>query len=86
MEKVKIERIISSDTIISKKKQNNDHVSFESNRMKQKDPAPITVCIPWEQKRKEIDCELENEELLRRVWQDSESMAHMFIWHCLVSF
>lgn len=53
---------------------------------KQKDHTPVAVCIPWEQKRKEIAGDVENEEILRRIWQDNESLAHTFIWHCLVSF
>jgi hypothetical protein len=84
MEIIENQRIKRPDAAAPKK--NEDIVVFRRKSVKQKDPTPITVCIPWEQKRKEIAWDVENEEILRRVWQDNESLAHTFIWHCLVSF
>jgi hypothetical protein len=86
MEIIESQQIKHPDTIASKKKQNVDTVIFRKKCVKQKDRTPVTVCVPWEHKRKEIAGEVENEEILRRVWQDNESLAHTFIWHCLVSF
>ncbi len=74
------------NTSVPKKHRDEDIVLLRRKGVKQKDRDPITVCIPWEQKRKEIAGEVENEEILRRVWRENESLAHTFIWHCLVSF
>lgn len=86
MEIIESQQTKQPDTIASKKKQNQDVVLLRKKSLKQKDRAPITVCVPWEHKRQEIAGDVENEEILRRVWRDNESLAHTFIWHCLVSF
>lgn len=44
------------------------------------------VCIPWEQKRKDLARISGDEELLRDVWEELEGPAYIYIWHCLVSF
>ena len=44
------------------------------------------VCIPWEERLKEVAENVEDEQLLESVWQDVDSLAYTFIWHCLVSF
>jgi len=44
------------------------------------------VCVPWEQKRKELSNIPGDEEQLRRVWEEIEGPAYLYIWHCLVSF
>jgi hypothetical protein len=44
------------------------------------------VCIPWEEKRRELAEITGDETLLRRVWEDIDALAYMYIWHCLVSF
>ena len=44
------------------------------------------VCVPWEQKLKELPPIQGDEQLVRRVWEDNEALAYTFIWHCLVSF
>jgi len=55
---------------------------FRQNKSKVK-PG---MCIPWEQKRKELTRIPGDEELLRRVWEELEEPAYLYIWHCLVSF
>jgi hypothetical protein len=47
---------------------------------------PPGVCIPWEEKRPEAPKITGDEALLRRVWEDIDALAYMYIWHCLVSF
>lgn len=47
---------------------------------------PPGVCIDWEQKRKELGDIVGDEELIRRVWQDIDGLAYIYIWHCLLSF
>ena len=47
---------------------------------------PPDVCIPWEEKLRELPEIKGDEELLRKVWKDIDALAYMYIWHCLVSF
>ena len=59
--------------------------------MKQSADKPDTktkpgVCIPWDQKRRELSQITGDEELLRRVWEDIDELAYIYIWHCLLSF
>jgi hypothetical protein len=44
------------------------------------------VCIPWEEKIKELPPIRGDEELVRRKWEDIDQLAYIYIWHCLVSF
>ena len=50
-------------------------------------PAPRPgVCIPWEQKAKELAEIKGDAELVRRIWQDVDGLAYVYIWQCLLSF
>jgi hypothetical protein len=44
------------------------------------------VCIPWQQKRKELPDIPGDEQILRRVWQDIDALGYLYIWQCLLSF
>jgi len=44
------------------------------------------VCVPWDEKRKEMSDTITNEALVRKVWEDLDALGYMYIWHCLVSF
>ena len=44
------------------------------------------VCIPWEQKAKELPQILADEQLLQKVWEDVDALGYMYIWQCLLSF
>ena len=44
------------------------------------------VCIPWEEKAKELSEITGDRELVRQVWEAIEGFANMYIWHCLLSF
>ena len=44
------------------------------------------VCIPWEEKRKELPPDIQNEELIKQVWESNDALAYLYIWHCLLSF
>lgn len=48
-------------------------------------PVP-GVCIPWEQKLKELPEISGDKELVRKVWEDIDALGYVYIWHCLVSF
>ncbi len=44
------------------------------------------VCIPWEEKRREIPEICGDEKLAKKIWEDVDGLAYTYIWHCLVSF
>ena len=44
------------------------------------------ICIPWEQKLKEIPPIQGDKKLAKNVWQDIDSLAYMYIWHCIIGF
>ena len=53
---------------------------------KQKPKIKPGICITWEEKVKELQRILGDEQILRRVWEDNEALAYMYIWQCLISF
>jgi hypothetical protein len=44
------------------------------------------LCIPWEEKRKEIPSINGDEPLVKQIWEDLDAFGNMFIWQCLLSF
>lgn len=44
------------------------------------------VCVPWEEKRRELPRLSGDEDLVRRVWEDIDALGYLYIWHCLLSF
>jgi hypothetical protein len=44
------------------------------------------VCLPWEQKSKELPEISGDAELVKKIWEDVDSLAHTYIWHVLLSF
>jgi len=44
------------------------------------------VCIPWEEKLKELPKISGDKELVRKVWEDIDALGYVYIWHCLLSF
>jgi len=53
---------------------------------KQKPKIEPGVCIPWEQKLKELPEITGDKQLVETVWQNIDGLAYTYIWHCLVSF
>jgi hypothetical protein len=51
-----------------------------------KPPISPGVCIPWEDKRTEFPQIKGDEQLVRRVWEDVDGLAYMYVWQCLLSF
>lgn len=47
---------------------------------------PPGVCIQWAEKAKEIGPISGDADLVRRVWEEIDSLGNMFIWQILVSF
>lgn len=44
------------------------------------------VCLPWEEKVKELPEITGDRELIRKIWNDIESLANTYIWQLLLSF
>jgi len=44
------------------------------------------VCIPWEEKRKEFPSFTGDEEIVKRIWEENDTLGYIYIWHCLLSF
>ncbi|MCY3021164.1 MAG: hypothetical protein NTW87_19290 [Planctomycetota bacterium] len=44
------------------------------------------VCIPWEEKVKELPPIQTRPELVQKVWEDVDAAAYVYIWHCVLSF
>jgi hypothetical protein len=43
-------------------------------------------CIPWSEKLKELPPIQGDTELVKRIWENVDALAHLYAWHCLVSF
>ena len=44
------------------------------------------VCIPWEEKVKELPTILGDKELVKQKWEDIDALGYVYIWQCLLSF
>lgn len=44
------------------------------------------VCFPWEEKVRELPPILGDTGIPKRVWEDVEGLAYLYIWHLLLSF
>ena len=44
------------------------------------------VCIPWQQKAKELPEIVGDKELVQRVWEEVDQLGYIYIWQCLLSF
>jgi len=44
------------------------------------------LCIPWEEKAKEIPSICGDRKLVQQIWEDVDSFGNLFIWQCLLSF
>jgi uroporphyrinogen-III decarboxylase len=44
------------------------------------------VCIPWEEKLKELPQIQGSPELVRTIWENIDALGYTYIWHCLLSF
>jgi hypothetical protein len=47
---------------------------------------PPGTCIPWEEKRKEFPAISGDESLVKRTWEEVDSLGYMYIWQILLSF
>jgi hypothetical protein len=44
------------------------------------------VCIPWEEKKKEFPEITGDEALVKKTWEDVDSLGYVYIWQVLLSF
>ena len=47
---------------------------------------PPGTCFPWEAKAKELPPVQGDPEMVRRIWQDIDSLGYVYIWQILLSF
>ena len=59
--------------------------SKQIQNCKSGNPRP-GVCVPWEEKLKELPPIQGDEALARRIWEEVDSLGNTFIWQLLVSF
>ncbi len=52
---------------------------------KQSTPRP-GVCFTWEEKLKELIEIKGDKEILKKSWEDIDTLGYIYIWHCLLSF
>ena len=44
------------------------------------------VCVPWEEKLKELPPISGDREMVQRVWEEIDALGYMYIWQVLLSF
>ena len=44
------------------------------------------VCIPWEEKLKELPEIPGDKDLVQSVWEGNDALGYLYVWHCLLSF
>ncbi len=48
--------------------------------------ARAGICIPWEEKSKELPTIQGDADLMKRIWESIDGLANMYAWQCLLSF
>ncbi len=44
------------------------------------------VCIPWEERRKEYEQMMGNEDIVKKAYEDLDLLAYLYIWFVLIQF
>jgi hypothetical protein len=44
------------------------------------------VCIPWEEKKKELGQIAGDEAVIEKTWEEVDSLGYTYIWQVLLSF
>jgi len=44
------------------------------------------VCIPWQEKLKELPEIKGDKELPQQIWENIDALGYLYIWQCLLSF
>jgi hypothetical protein len=48
-------------------------------------PVP-GICLSWDEVKKQLPEIKGDEELFKKIWEDNEGLAYMYIWQMLLSF
>jgi len=48
--------------------------------------VPPGVCFPWDEKAKELPPVCGDPALVRRIWEEIDGLAYLYIWHLVLSF
>ena len=56
------------------------------NELQKKTNRPPGTAVPWEEKRKELPPIMGDEELVKRVWEQTDSLGYLYIYFCLLAF
>jgi len=46
----------------------------------------LGVCIPWEEKLKDLPEIKGDKGLVKQKWEDVDGLGYVYIWQCLLSF
>jgi hypothetical protein len=58
----------------------------KASKAEQQSTIKPGVCFSWEQRRKDL-AQIQGDELiLRKVWEDIDTLGYVYIWQCLLSF
>ena len=51
-------------------------------------PVPLKpgVCIPWEQRVKEYPKILGDKDIVKRAWEEIDTLAYLYIWASLIQW
>ena len=44
------------------------------------------VCIPWEERIKDYPRITGDEQVVKKVWEEVDQLAYVFVWSCLISW
>ncbi len=44
------------------------------------------VCIPWQEKMKDLPEIRGDADLVKKIWEDNDAWGYVYIWQCLLSF
>jgi hypothetical protein len=58
-------------------------VKMEAEKAKAVSPG---VCVPWDQRKQELPALAGEEALVKKVWEEVDSLPYTFIWQMVVSF
>ncbi len=58
----------------------------DQQQPEQSQVRPPGTCMPWEEKEKELPPISGDKELVQRIWEETEALAYLYIWHCLLAF
>jgi hypothetical protein len=44
------------------------------------------VCIPWEEKLKELPPISGDKQLIQQTWEQSDTLGYIYVWYCLLAW